>query len=92
MCQEFKMKDLGETKYYLGIHFEHQGQQDYPHAPEPVHPPATREVQSFKEGKVAPTPLEEGHTLTGKSPWKLGEEGEMRGVAYAQRGRKPQLP
>ena len=84
MCQEFKMKDLGETKYYLGIHFEHHRDNKTVHMHQSLYIHQLLEKYKLQEGKVAPTPLEEGHTLTREEPWKPGEEGEMRGVPYAQ--------
>lgn len=64
MSSEFKMKDLGETSYYLGIHFEHHKNSKTIHLHQNLYIQHLLDRYNLLHAKKAPTPLEEGHTLT----------------------------
>lgn len=84
MESEFRMKDLGETTYYLGVHFDHDKDNRTVHLHQNLYIQHTLDRFQMQGAKTAATPLEEGHTLTLEEPWKPGEEEEMRGVPYAE--------
>jgi hypothetical protein len=84
MGAEFKMKDLGKTTYYLGIHFQHQPNQRTVHLHQELYIRQLVEKFGLQDSKVASTPMEEGHTLATEQPWAEGEEEDMANTPYAQ--------
>lgn len=84
MRSEFRMKELGRTTYYLGIHFEHHPEARTIHMHQQLYITQLLEKFQLQDSKVARTPLEENHTLIKEEEWGLGEKEEMARTPYAQ--------
>jgi len=84
MGREFNMKELGETRFYLGIHFSHHPELRMVHLHQARYIQQLLEQFNMKDAKVAATPMEENHTLTLVEEPEPGELEEMAGVPYAK--------
>ena len=78
------MKELGETRYYLGIHFTHHPEHRMVHLHQARYILQLLEQFHMQDAKTAKTPMEENHTLTLVEELEPGELEEMAGVPYAK--------
>jgi len=78
------MKELGETRYYLGIHFTHHPEHKMVHLHQARYIQQLLEQFHMQDAKTVMTPMEENHTLTQVEDPEPGELEEMAGVPYAK--------
>jgi hypothetical protein len=84
MSRRFTMTDLGELRYYLGLHVARDNQRGTIQLHQRRYIEELLEKFGMAECKAVKTPLPTDHDLTLPEPWKEGEEEEMKGVPYAQ--------
>lgn len=73
MGSEIRMKELGRTTYYLGIHFQHEPERKTVHLHQELYIQQLLGKFGLHETKVACSPLEENHSLIVESPLGEGE-------------------
>jgi len=74
MHREFRMKELGETTYYLGIHFIHHPQTRTIHLHQERYILQLLKTFNMEDCKPVRTPMEENHSLTEVEALKPGKK------------------
>ena len=82
MSSKFTMTDLGELRYYLGLHVVRDRERRALLLHQRKYIEETLELFGMAECKPVKTPLNTGHDLTKEEPFKEGEEAEMNSHAW----------